>query len=149
MSLMWIPPSTTEPPFRIPASAAGTSSPAGAKIMEASKNYCRSGTASHRRSLLALSSRWGPMSIDTWMFRMSTSAGRSITCSALWTATAATSSTGIHGNRDGSEHRDHPDHLRQRAVVHRQGFQGVPITAQIMFPAIPRQSPEGSTWPNS
>ena len=36
MSLMWIPPQTTVPPLRTARSAAGTSSPTGAKISAAS-----------------------------------------------------------------------------------------------------------------
>ena len=38
MSLMWIPPQTTRPPLRTARSAAGTSSPTGAKMMAASKS---------------------------------------------------------------------------------------------------------------
>ena len=37
MSLMWVPPQTTRPPFRTAPSACGTSAPTGAKMIAASR----------------------------------------------------------------------------------------------------------------
>jgi len=63
------------------------------------QDYYRSGTSSRRRRARALSSLCRLISIGTSTCHTSTSAGRSTTCAAFWTAVADTSSTGICGSR--------------------------------------------------
>ena len=61
------------------------------RVLGAGGTVVASGTASRRRRARALSSRWQLISTGTSTCRTSTSAGRSTTCAAFWTAAAATS----------------------------------------------------------
>src|SRR5262245_18115514 len=83
-------------------------------------------------------SRWRHINTGTSTCRTSTLAERSTTCAAFWTAAALHCELGSPGVDDRGGHRSHygaregtspggeaPDHLRQRAAVHRQGLQGV------------------------
>jgi hypothetical protein len=55
------------------------------------QGFCPSGTASRPKRARALNSRWQRISTGISTCRTSTSAGRSTTCAAFWTAAAATS----------------------------------------------------------